>query len=64
MKDLNQVVTLSPSYHESILVVRRVRCGEVKDPMAKYGEELYTAGDGCGIEDIRGPGLSAQLWHY
>jgi len=37
-------------------LVRRVRC-EVKDPMAKYEEELYTADARCGIEDIRGPTL-------
>ena len=28
---------------------------EMKDPMAKYEEELYTADARCGIEDIRGP---------
>ena len=37
-------------------LVRQVRC-EVKDPMAKYEEELYTADGRCGIEDIQGPTL-------
>jgi hypothetical protein len=36
--------------------VQRVRC-ELKDTMAKYDEEVYTADARCGIEDIRGPTL-------
>lgn len=37
---------------------------EVKDPMAKYEEKLYTADARCGIERIRGPilGLLKDGW--